>query len=355
MTKTRPPYKKTFGYSLLAGALIALGYIPLGKYAVETVGKYITISPWQEAAAAAVMGVVYFGLLIYFFTMMIMGIFAKNILLYLAAELRSRELLPIKFKVTKGAWFGGTYKDIAALFDSFIQAYMACKMEKDKFSKTINTFLDPNVRKEIEDRGADEIYIGGKKINATIFFSDLRGFTAMTEYYDPDKVIAILNDYLSMAAKIIDKRGGRVNKYMGDAVMAVFEEASKYRNVLDYDNAVLAALDIQREYKALMKKWREEIDPLLNLGLGIGLSRGQVVSGNIGSETRMEHTVIGDTVNLASRLCSKAKDGQTIISEEMYRLMEHMIEVDVLDPVEVKGKTGLYNIYSVLTRKMITG
>ncbi len=355
MTKMRPPYKKTLGYSLLAGALIALGYIPLGKYAVETAGKYITISPWQEAAASVVMGIVYFGLLIYLFAVIITGIFAKNTLQYMASELRSRELLPIKFKTTKLGWFGGTYRDIAALFDSFIRSFMACKLEKDKFSKTINTFLDPNVRKEMEDRGADEIYIGGKKINATIFFSDLRGFTAMTEYYDPDKVIAILNDYLSMATKITVKYGGRVNKYMGDAVLAVFEEASKYRNVLDYDNAVLAALEIQREYRALMKKWKEEIDPLLNLGLGIGLSRGRVVSGNIGSETRMEHTVIGDTVNLASRLCSKAKDGQTIISEEMYRLMESMLEVDVLEPVEVKGKTGLYNIYSVLTRKIITG
>ncbi|MGD0565835.1 MAG: adenylate/guanylate cyclase domain-containing protein [Candidatus Goldiibacteriota bacterium] len=355
MAKARPPLIQIFGLSLLAGVIISLISMPLGKYTAEIMGKYITISPWQEIAAAAILGIFYFGLIIYLFALLIAGLSGKNILLYLASELRSRELVPLKFKMSKGYWLADAYRDISSLFEGFIQSYMACKLEKDKYSMTINTFLDPNLRKEIEERGIHEIYIGGKKKTATIFFSDLRGFTAMTEYYDPDRVITILNDYLSMATKMIDKHGGRVNKYIGDAVMAVFEEPSKYRTILDYDNAVTASLDIQREFKALMKKWRAEIDPLLNLGLGIGLARGQVVSGNIGSQTRMEHTVIGDTVNFASRLCSKAGDGQVIIPEELHALMTGMLETDALEPVEIKGKTGMYNIYSVINRKMITG
>ncbi len=351
----RPPIKRTLIISIGIGLLIAFGYIPLQFITEKFLRQLISISPWEEITSTAILGIIYFGLLIYLFVMLVLGFFARRILNYLVEELRCRELLPVKYKMHGKKDFGNSYKDIITLFNSFVNSFLEVKKDKDKYSKTIGTFLDPNVKKEIDQRGIHEMYIGGKKIIATVFFSDLRGFTAMTEYYDPDKVIRILNDYLSMSTKIIDKNGGRVNKYIGDAVMAVFEAPSKYRDFMDSDKAILAALDIQSQFQILMRKWKEEIDPNLALGLGIGLARGEIVAGNIGSQERMEHTVIGDTVNFASRLCGKAADGQVLISEDIYKIVQNFVEVDNLAPVEVKGKTGSYNVYSVTNRKMIIG
>ena len=355
LKRNRPPVKRTFILSIVIGLLIAFGGVPLQFIAEKTLKNFIHISPWEEIASTAILGILYYGILIYLFVMLMLGFFASNILTYLVEELRCRELLPIKYKMSMKKGFGNSYKDIVSLFNSFVHSFLEVKKDKDKYSKTIGTFLDPNVKKEIESRGITEMYIGGKKITATVFFSDLRGFTAMTELYEPDKVIKILNDYLSMSTKIIDRNGGRVNKYIGDAVMAIFEVPSKHSDVIDSDKAILAALDIQTQFHVLMRKWREEIDPALNLGLGIGLARGEIISGNIGSEERMEHTVIGDTVNFSSRLCGKARDGQVIISEEIFKLVEHLVAAEMLAPVEIKGKTGSYNIYSVISRKMITG
>jgi class 3 adenylate cyclase len=351
--RTKAPVKRIFISSIVIGLLIAFGYIPLSRLLLDVADKYVKISPWEEIAATSVLGIVYFGLLIYFFVMFILGMFSQSILTHLVKELRSKELLPIKFQMGKRMGFSHTYRDIIKIFDSFIQSFMAVKQDKEKFAKTVETYLDPHLKKEIDDRKIGEIFIGGKKKIATIFFCDLRGFTSMTETYDPNKVILILNDYLSMATKIIAKNNGRVNKYIGDAILAVFEEAPKYRDFLDPDKAIIAALDIQTQFGMLVRKWKEEIEPNLNIGLGVGLARGEVITGNIGSEDRMEFTVIGDTVNFASRLCSKACDGQVLISEEIYRKVEHLVEVESLAPVAVKGKTGMYNIYSVKTRKMI--
>ncbi len=301
----------------------------------------------------SIIGIFYLGLSVYFIITLTLGIFSKHILNYLVKELRYKELLPPTFSIEKKRSFKEAYKDIINIFDVFIRNFILVKQDKDKFAKTVETYLDPSLTQQIYDRNINEIYLGSKKKTATIFFSDLRGFTALTESLDPNKIIKILNQYFSCATKIIDNNKGKVNKFIGDAVLAVFEEAPKYMNYIEADKAIIAALDIQTNFKILMKKWRDEIDPLLNLGLGIGIARGEIIVGNIGSEERMEYAVIGDTVNFASRLCDIAKDGQVIISDYIYKLLENDLEVDVLPATTVKGKSGMYDIYSVKTRKMI--
>ncbi len=349
--------KATIGQVLLtsmaAGLLISFGFQPLYEETRKLAHQYISLGVWNDIIVMAFLGIFYLGLLIYLLTVSFLNSFARNVFKVLLYEMRCKELLPPGYKVKKRRRFNHVYEDIMEVFDNFVHNYFKLKKEKDKYSKTLQTYLDPSLKAEIETKNIHEIYVGGKKKNATILFCDLRGFTSFTENHDPHDVVKILNDYFTFATAIITKNRGRVNKYIGDAILAVFEEAPKYIDYMDADKAVISGLDIQTQFKLKMREWIDTIDPTLKLGLGVGIARGEIVTGNMGSEERMEYTVIGDAVNFASRLCSKAKDGEVIISREVYILVEPLVNVEVLPPVEVKGKTGTHEIYSVITRKMI--
>lgn len=343
-----------FIFCLIFGVLLAFGYEFIYNAISDFIRENIRLKEFFYKPLIFIsVGTIYFGFLVYFFISLILSGFASEIFDYLVKEMRKRQILPTKFKTKKEIYFTNIYEDIKKIFNIFIHLFFEIKQDKDKFSKVLEMHLDPNVKKEIDQRGINEIYIGNKIKTGTILFSDLRGFTYVSEFYSPDEVVMILNEYLSESTKIINKYHGRVNKYIGDAILAIFEEAPKYADYMDQDKAILAALDMQVQFQLLQKKWREKINPLLKIGLGVGLSRGQFVVGNIGSENRMEYTVIGDTVNLANRLCSIAKEGEIIISDDIYKTMENLLVADVLEPVEIKGKTGKYNIYSVKTRKML--
>lgn len=343
-----------FVFCLIFGILIAFGY----EFIYNSISDFIRENiHFKESLYKPLIfisiGTIYFGFLVYFFVSLILSGFVMEIFNYFIKEMRKHQILPVGFKIKRKICFTKIYMDIREIFDTFIRLFFEMKQDKDKFSKVLEMHLDPNVKKEIDQRNINEIYIGNKTKTGTIFFSDIRGFTYVSEFYSPDEVVMILNEYLGESTRIINKYHGRVNKYIGDAILAVFEEAPKYADYMDQDKAILAALDIQTQFQLLHKNWKEKINPLLKIGLGIGLSRGQFVVGNIGSEKRMEYTVIGDTVNLANRLCSIAKDGEIIISDDIYKTMENLLVVDALEPVEIKGKTGKYNIYSVKTRKML--
>jgi class 3 adenylate cyclase len=350
---SKPPVLRIFVISVIIGILIAFGYSPLYQIIDGLFRENFKLGVWGEIMATCALGAVYLGLLIYFFSVFVVEIVTKNILNYLVRELRHRELLPATFKFRKQSGFKNIYSDIKKIFDTFIQLFLSVKQDKDKFAKAIDMHCDPTVKQQIEERGINEMYLGGKKKKATILFSDLRGFTSFTEFHDANDVVTILNQYLGEATKIVNKNKGKVNKYIGDAIMAVFEEPSKYIDYLDADKAILTALDMQTQFQLLLKQWKKDIDPMMDIGLGIGLARGEVVAGTIGSEERMEYTLIGDAVNLSSRLCSIALDGQVLISDDIYSQVQNFVVVDSLPPVEIKGKTGMYNLYSVTNRKMI--
>ncbi len=350
MKKIKIPVGIIFIFSLFLGILISMGFIPFSDFIANNLKKNLVLTPYEEIIALLISGVI-IGFIIYFFIDFFLTFFAKKLLRYLISELRKKEILPVKYSLKIKT--GKLYEDIAHIFDSFLHLFSSLKQDKDKFSKVIQIYMDPSLKTEIENRGIHEIYVGGKKKTVTILFSDLRGFTSLTEKYNAKDVVEILNDYFDISTKTINKNRGRVNKYIGDAIMAIFEEAPKYADYVDCDKAIIAALDMQTNFKMLQKKWKDKIDSDLSVGLGIGLARGEVIMGNIGSEERMEYTVIGDTVNIASRLCDIAKDGQVIITEDIYHIVENYIVVELLPPIQLKGKTGLHNIYSVITRKMI--
>ncbi len=185
------------------------------------------------------------------------------------------------------------------------------------------------------------VKLGGERKMATVFFSDVRGFTAFSEKVEPEKVVAMLNSILSRQAAIVKKFGGDIDKYVGDELVAVFLG----------DQMVQRAVQCSLEIQEMMVSIPELIGD--NIAIGIGINTGEMVMGAMGSEDRMDFTVIGDAVNLGARLCSAAGRGQIIISEysAQYIFNESSITLNKLEPVTVKGKKSPIVIYEAKVTK----
>jgi len=187
----------------------------------------------------------------------------------------------------------------------------------------------------------------GKKVKATIFYSDIRGFTAMSETMTPEDIYAQLNEYFEEMCAIIFQYGGYVDKFIGDCVMAVF--SAPYQTPDDAENAVRAAVAQQKKILELAQKWKAMGKREFTVGMGI--NTGDVVMGNLGASSRMNYTVIGDNVNLAARLYNVAKAGEIIISDYTYQEVKEIVVADEREPVLVKGKKDPIRIYNILDVK----
>ncbi len=206
--------------------------------------------------------------------------------------------------------------------------------------------VSPAVVGEIlrHDDPADAIALRGKRVRATIFYSDIRGFTSLSETMEPEAVYAQLNEYFDAMCAIIFERGGFVDKFIGDCVMAVF--SAPFQTPDDARNALTAAIEQQREIERLNERWSAAGRPTLAVGMGI--NTGEVVMGNLGASSRMNYTVVGDAVNLAARLYNIATGGEIIISQSTYEACGAPANVEALDPVSVRGKSQPVTIYRVL-------
>lgn len=176
---------------------------------------------------------------------------------------------------------------------------------------------------------------GGERDNITIFFSDIRGFTAWSEKHTPEEVIDILNNLLSFQAEVVQQFGGDVDKFVGDELVAVFQGEEKDQK------AVNAAIQIQKKMTTILEKKHND------LTIGIGINSGEVVMGAMGSENRMDYTVLGNTVNLGARLCSAAEQRQILITNSVYLNLERRIPTKELDQIKVKGIEKPVQIYEV--------
>ena len=189
-------------------------------------------------------------------------------------------------------------------------------------------------------KSADEqgVKLGGQRKKATVLFSDIRGFTAFSENVEPEVVIEMLNTYLRVQAGIVKDFQGDVDKFVGDELIAVFEGKEMVQN------AILAAVEIITQIEAQNVK-----HPEWNIDVGIGINTGEMVMGAMGSEDRMDYTILGDTVNLGARLCSNAARGQILLSEAAYNEIENIswIKATKLEPIQVKGKSQPIQIYEV--------
>jgi adenylate cyclase len=226
-------------------------------------------------------------------------------------------------------------------------------IENSKFSERIRKealvrsnferYFAPSLAARIAS-APDAVRLGGDKRAIAILFSDIRGFTALSETMNPDDMASLLSEYFTEMVDCVFRHGGTLDKFMGDAVMAQW--GAPIAGADDADRAMTAALDMMRGLDELNRKWRAAGKPTLQIG--IGLNYGEAFAGNIGSERRLEFTVIGDAVNTASRLCSAADGGEILLTDDLRRALRHPPRMKERAQIELKGKSQMVAVYSVL-------
>ena len=228
---------------------------------------------------------------------------------------------------------------------AYVHNFINENRSKEKVKSAMGKYMSQDVMKRIV-QNIDNLGLGGKKSVVTVLFADIRGFTSMSEQMSAQEVSEILNEYFTEMEPIITRYNGVINKFIGDAVMAIFGEPIQDKN--HAQNAVKCAYSMLLRVKELQKKWVKEGKPKIEIGVGV--NTGEVFVGNIGSINRMEYTVIGDTVNLASRLESYNKIYKTklLISPSTYEEVKGFTDVIKISDVQIRGKANKMDIYEVL-------
>ena len=223
--------------------------------------------------------------------------------------------------------------------------FLSENRNKEKIKQAMGKYLSQDIMNNVVSN-IDDLKLGGKRAIVTVLFSDIRGFTSLSEKMSAEEVSMILNEYFAEMEPIITKYNGVINKFIGDAVMAIFGEP--IQDINHARNAVKCAYEMLKKVEYLREKWIFEGKPKIEIGVGI--NTGEVFIGNIGTETRMEYTVIGDTVNLASRIESYNKVYKTnlLVSSSTYAHIADIADVIKISEVQIRGKAKKMNIYEVL-------
>jgi adenylate cyclase len=232
-----------------------------------------------------------------------------------------------------------------ALFAGTAYRYFIEDAEKRKVSRLFGRYVSRDVYTQLM-ANPELAELGGGRREMSVLFSDLRGFTSITEKGNPEDLVRQLNEYFSRMVEIVFRNGGTVDKFVGDMVMALF--GAPVDDVDHADDAVTAAVEMVRELGELNRRWAAE--GRVQLDIGIGVNSGDMIAGNIGSSAIMSYTVIGDNVNLGARLESLNKDYKTriIISEATRGRLRKGYELRPLGGVVVKGKTRPVEIFEVI-------
>ncbi len=236
-------------------------------------------------------------------------------------------------------WLDLIHVDAATLFAAlFVALYRVVTEGADK--RVIRAMFGKHVSPALVDQmlAHDDplkaLDLSGKRAKVTVFYSDIRGFTAMSENMTPEAIYGALNEYFEEMCRLVFAHGGYVDKFIGDCLMAVFSAPNPRPD--DAYEAVMSAWKQQQKILAMMTEWAAQGRQVFTVGMG--LNTGEVVLGNLGSSDRLNYTVIGDNVNTAARLYNVAKGGQIIISESTYEEVKDRFIVNELTPVSVKGK-----------------
>lgn len=290
--------------------------------------------------------------------MRIMGLVALVCALFILHRIASRITKPIAMvaRATKEVVNGHYEKaklpkkvssdEIGVLVKSFSDMVKGLK-EREHVQGTLNKVVSKEIAEKLLK---EEIHLGGVEKEGIILFADIRDFTSITENMDPQNVISFLNGCMTKISHVIDLHHGVIDKYVGDEVMALFGIPVASKN--DHIEALKCAVEMQQE----INKWNEErkSNNLFPVEIGIGVHRGKVVAGNMGSENRLNYTVVGAEVNLASRLCSAAKGGEILISGSLAKdeQVQKTFTIKELEAVSLKGFTDKVAVYQILEKNV---
>jgi len=249
-----------------------------------------------------------------------------------------------------GYWINVVYPTVCglAVFVALtIYKYVTEEREKKKIRSAFSFYVAPSVVNEML-KNPEKLKLGGDKMELSVLFSDIRGFTSISEKMNPEDLVNLLNEYLTEMTNIVFKNDGTLDKYMGDAVMAIYGAPLYYE-----DHAVKAcdsALEMLKKLEELNRKWTSEGKNRLDIGIGI--NTGPMMVGNMGSLQRFDYTVMGDSVNLGSRLegANKSYGTNILISEYTYEKVKDRFVCMEVDSVRVKGKALPVKIYTILGR-----
>lgn len=230
---------------------------------------------------------------------------------------------------------------------SIVSHYMAERRERSRVTGIFGRFVPKAVVDQMLATG-EEVKLGGERMDISLVFVDIRGFTTLSEKLEPEQVIQFLNEYLDVCTKAIFKFNGTLDKFIGDGVMAIFGAPVRYDNHAEM--AVRAALEMKKQTAMLEARLMEKLG--FTVRFGVGINCGPAIVGNIGSEElRLDYTAIGDTVNLTARLESNAKPGEILISDNIYVRVSHLFEIESMGEIKVKGKELPVTIYQVHAEK----
>ncbi len=248
-------------------------------------------------------------------------------------------------------WNSGTivpliYTPIFAALAYFIELifnYVEETLEKRRIMNAFRKYVAPQVVENISKSGNYKINLGGERKHIAVLFVDIRGFTTMSESLEPEQVVDIVNTYLNLTTNSIFANEGTLDKFVGDATMAVFNAP------FDLDDyvfrAVKTAMDIVAGSAAIEEKFMEKYGK--SVGFGVGVNCGDAVVGNMGCDFRMDYTAMGDTVNTAARLEANAKRSQILISSDVYERVKDRITAEPIGEIPLKGKSVGVFVYSV--------
>jgi class 3 adenylate cyclase/CHASE3 domain sensor protein len=223
-----------------------------------------------------------------------------------------------------------------------LETQVAAQVEELERANRLKRYLSPQVAEAIVERSVD-VSVDSRRRNLTVFFSDIRGFTELSEKMEPEELTDMLNEYLSAMTEIVFEYGGTLDKYIGDAIMVFFGDPIPYED--HAQRAVNMALAMRSRLTELQEAWFAKGEETLTIGMGI--STGYVTVGNIGSAARMDYTVLGNHVNAASRLAGQAAPGQILVTERTMLAVRSSVQAKEIGQVEIKGFQRPLRIYEM--------
>ena len=264
--------------------------------------------------------------------------------------LHDKDLLGIVYMESKNDMADFWAEDVAIIDSLASQAAIAienARLYRDiqievRRRNNLQRYLSPSLVEQVID-GTRELNLGGEIKEVTVLFSDIRSFTTLSEELPPNEVVGMLNEYFHEMTKVTFRNEGTIDKFVGDALIVVFGAAVRQQD--DPLRAVRTAIEMQSALGALNERWRSQ--GRRTFQIGIGINTGDVLYGNVGSEQQMELTVIGDAVNLASRLADIAGGGEILVSGFTWKAIEGSAHGELMPPVRIKGKAEPVEVHKI--------